>query len=68
MLVGATVGGAVANALSVNEPLLVGCTSFGGLPALKVREASRHTFRKADTAPSSSASSAFCAALIYLLF
>ncbi len=30
MLLGATVGGAVANALSINEPLLVGCTSFGG--------------------------------------
>jgi hypothetical protein len=30
MIIGAVVGGAVANALSTNEPLLVGCTSFGG--------------------------------------
>jgi hypothetical protein len=30
MILGAVVGGAGANALATNEPLLVGCTSFGG--------------------------------------
>ena len=30
MLIGSIVGGALADALSSNEPLLVGCTAFGG--------------------------------------